>query len=155
MIPSRVTRIAWTLRSHGCGAVNSLSSGKGEGSSSPRGGCFKCGGAHSQRDCNASKSTGRQSSGKGRQSKSWSKSEGKGKSKRTRENPKDSPKEPQVPKALEKTHRKLVPQVLNTENRNKLGTQESAQMGHVCTTDTSWIHDEWSLDEWNDGWSSG
>ena len=26
-------------------------------------------------------------------------------------------------------------------------------MGHVCTTDTSWIHDEWSHDEWNDGWS--
>ena len=26
-------------------------------------------------------------------------------------------------------------------------------MGHVCTTDTSGIHDEWSPDEWNDGWS--
>ena len=37
-------------------------------------------------------------------------------------------------------------------------TQESAQMGHVCTTGTSWIHDEWndglSLDEWNDDLSS-
>ena len=39
-------------------AVNSLSSGKGKGSSSPRDGCFKCGGAHSQRDCNACKNTG-------------------------------------------------------------------------------------------------
>ena len=56
-------------------AVNSLSSGKGEGSSSPRVGCFKCGGAHFQRDCNARKNTGKQSSGKGKQSKSWSKSE--------------------------------------------------------------------------------
>ena len=42
---------------------------------------FECGGAHFHRDCNASKSTGKQSSGKGKQSKSWSKSEGKGKSK--------------------------------------------------------------------------
>ena len=32
-------------------------------------------------------------------------------------------------------------------------TQESAPMGHVCTTDTSWIHER-SLDEWNDDWSS-
>ena len=51
-----------------------------ERSSSPRDGCFKCGGAHFQPDCNARKSTGKQSSGKGKQSKSWSKSEGKGKS---------------------------------------------------------------------------
>ena len=62
-------------------AVNTLSSGKGKGSSSPRDGCFKCGGAHFQRDCKARKSTGKHSSGKGRQSNSWSKSEGKGKSK--------------------------------------------------------------------------
>ena len=32
-------------------AVNSLSSGKGKGSSSPRDGCSQCGGAHFQRDC--------------------------------------------------------------------------------------------------------
>ena len=67
------------------GAVNSLSPVKVEWSSSPRDGFFKCGGAHFQRDCNASKNTGKQSSGKGNQSKSWSKSEpsitGKGKSK--------------------------------------------------------------------------
>ena len=25
-------------------------------------------------------------------------------------------------------------------------------MGQVCTTGTSWIHEEWSADEWNDGW---
>ena len=62
-------------------AVNSPSSGKGKGSSSPRDGCVKCGRAHFQRDCNTRKSTGKQSSGKGKQSKSWSKSEGKGKSK--------------------------------------------------------------------------
>ena len=63
------------------GTVNSLSSGKGKGSSSPRDGCLKCGGAHFQRDCNARKCTGKQSSGKGKRSKSWSKIEGKRKSK--------------------------------------------------------------------------
>ena len=62
-------------------AVNSLSSGKGKVSSSPRDGCLKCGGAYFLRDCNARKSTGKQSSGKGKQSKSWSKRKGKGKSK--------------------------------------------------------------------------
>ena len=68
------------------GAVNflslSLSSGKGKWSSSPR---VKCGAAHFQQECNASKNAGKQSSGKGKQSKSWSKTEpsfsGKGKSK--------------------------------------------------------------------------
>ena len=26
-------------------------------------------------------------------------------------------------------------------------------MGQVCTTETSWIHEEWSDEEWNDNWS--
>ena len=65
-------------------AANSLSSGKGKGSSSPRDGCFKCGGAHSQRDCNARKGNGKQSSGKGKLSTSWSKSDGKGKTKESK-----------------------------------------------------------------------
>ena len=50
-------------------------------SSSPRDGCFMCGGAHVQRDCNARKGNSKQSSGKGKQSNSWSKSESKGESK--------------------------------------------------------------------------
>ena len=59
------------LREHsGVGAVNSLSSVKGKRSSSPRVGCFKCDGAHFQRDCNASKNAGTQASGKGNQGKS-------------------------------------------------------------------------------------
>ena len=65
--------------------VDAVHSSKGKVSSSPRDGCFKCGGAHFQRDCNARKGRGKQSYGKGKQSKSWSKSEpphsGKGKSK--------------------------------------------------------------------------
>ena len=70
----------------------SLSSGKGKGSSSPRDGCFEYGGAHYERDCNASKNTGKQSSGKGKQTKSWSKSEGKGKSEENKEKSKGQSK---------------------------------------------------------------
>ena len=79
-------------------------------------GCFKCGGAHFfQRDCNANKNTGKQSSGKGKQSKSWSKVKAKERAKRTRENPKDSPKDPKVSKAHAMVkHRKLVSQVFKT-----------------------------------------
>ena len=96
----------------------SLSSGKGKGSSSPRDGHFKCGGAHFQRCCNARKSTGKQSSGKGKQSKSWSKSVGKGKSKENKGKSKENPKEPKVPKVRTRTkHRKLVSQVLKTQNQ--------------------------------------
>ena len=45
------------------------------------------------------------------------------------------------------------------KSETRSGTQESGhvcttvQMGQVCTTDTSWIHEEWRPDEWNDGWS--
>ena len=61
-------------------AVNSLATGKGKASTVPHGGCFTCGGAHHQRDCNARKGKSKQSSGKGKQNgKSWSKSESKGK----------------------------------------------------------------------------
>ena len=59
------------LREHSeVGAVNSLSSVEGKGLSDPRDGCCKCDGAHFQRDCNARKSTGKQSYGKGRASHS-------------------------------------------------------------------------------------
>ena len=81
-------------------AVKSLSSGKGKGSSSPRDGCFACAGAHFQRDCNAHKGTGKQSYGKGKQSKSCPRvsphTQAKARVRRTRENPKENPKEPKV-----------------------------------------------------------
>ena len=41
----------------------------------------------------------------------------------------------------------------NLKSETSSETQESVQMGQVCTTDTSWTHDKWSPDEWNDGWS--
>ena len=124
---------------------SSLSSGKGKGSSSPSDGCFKYG-AHLQRDCNARKSTGKQSSGK--QSTSWSKSEGKGKSEK-RENPKEPKSANQGAKGSHKGKTsKLVSQVLKTRNRRQARKlRESAQ---TCTADPSW-NDGWTGDEWNDG----
>ena len=130
-------------------AVNSLSSGKGKGSSSPRDGCFKCGGAHFQRDCNARKNTSKQSSGK--QSKSWSKSEpshtqarvkSKGKSKGTRS-------ANQCAKGLHKgqTSKAGLSGLEHSKSEASLDIQESAQ---TCTTDISW-NDGWNGDEWNEG----
>ena len=82
--------------------------------------------------------------------------------KRTKENPKDCPKEPRVrtkdPKAP-KAHAKVKTSetgISGLENLNSEAcseNEESVQMGQVHTADTSWIHEEWSPDEWNDGWS--
>ena len=80
---------------------------KEEGHQSARWVFFKCGSVHFQRDCNAHKGTGKQSFGKGKQSKSWFKSEssitGKGKSKENKRKSKGTSKEPtvrtKVPKA--------------------------------------------------------
>ena len=75
--------------------------------------------------------------------------------KRTMENPKDSRKDPKVPKDLakEKTAKTGISILENLKLETGSENQETARMGHVCTTDTSWIHDEWNPDEWNDGWS--
>ena len=102
----------------------SLSSGKGKGSSSPRDGCLTCGGTHFQRDCNARKNTGKQSSGKGKQSKSWSKSEGKGKSKENKGKSKGNCKGTIGAKGShkDKTSKKLVSQVLRTRNQRQART---------------------------------
>ena len=140
-------------------AVNSLSSGKREGSSSPRDGCFKCGGAHFQRDCSARKSTGKQSSGKGKQSKSWSKSEpshsGKGKKMGNKGKPKGKFKGTEIANwgvkgsHKGKTSKTGLSGLGNSTSETNSGTQESAQ---TCSPDTSW-NDGWNCDEWNDGWS--
>ena len=126
-------------------AVNSLSSGKGQGSSSPRDGCFMCGGAHFPRDCNARKSTGKQSSGKGKQSKSWSKSEGKGK--------KEERKQGKIQRKIQRNQRcQRFAQGCKTsktglsglENSKSETSSETQESGHVCATDASW----------NDGWNA-
>ena len=137
-------------------AVNSLSSGKGKGSSSARDACCKCGGAHFQRDCNAPKSTGKQSSGKAKQSKSWSKSEGKRKSKENNETSKGKSKGTKgAIQGAEGSHKGKTSKtglsgLENSKSETSSETQESAQ---TCPTDNLWIHDAWSPDEWNDGWS--
>ena len=141
-------------------AVNSFSSGKGKGSSSPRDGCFKCGGAHFQRDCNARKSTGKQSYGKGKLSKSWSQSEpahsGKGKSKENKGKSKGKSKGTkcanQGAKGVHKgkTSKAGLPGLETSKSETSSELQESSQ---TCHTDNSWIHDGWIGDEGNDGWS--
>ena len=98
MIPSRATR---ATRGYSdpmdVDAVNSLSrQAKEKGHQVRAMGVFKCGRAHFQRDCNASKNNGKQSSGIGKPSKSWSKSEpshtGKGKSRENKGNSKGKSK---------------------------------------------------------------
>ena len=56
-------------------AVNALASGTGirKESSSPRDGCFKCGGNHFQRDCNVHVTTRKGNGKKDKPSKSWPK----------------------------------------------------------------------------------
>ena len=107
-------------------AVNSLSRlAREKGSSSPRDGCFKCGVAQVQRDCNARKGTGKQTSGKGNQSRSWSTSEPpisvKGKSKENQGDSKEPKLRINVPKAYTKAkHRKRVSHVLKTRSRKQI-----------------------------------
>ena len=136
-------------------AVNSLSSGKGKVSSSPRDGCFNCGGAHFQRDCNARKSTGKLPYGKGKQSKSWSTSEGKGKTNEHKGKSKGTSKRTKCANQGAKgTHKGKTSKtgLSGLENSKSETTSETQEFSQTCTTDTSW-NDGWNGDEWNDGWS--
>ena len=140
-------------------AVNSLSSGNGKASSSPRDGCFKCGGAHFQRGCNARKGNGKQSSSKGKQSNCGPRVRAKEKVRRTRRNPKESPKEPKVPKAHTRVKHRYTG-LSGLDNSKTDTSSETQETEHVCITDNSWCDDGWSCDEWNDdrssvGWHEG
>ena len=156
MIPSRVTRvrvdtqIPWMLMRSTLSLSRLVCQRKG--SSSPRGGCFKCCGAHFQRDCNARKSTSKQSFGKGKQSKSWSKSEGKGKREENKGKFKGKSRGTKGAKGSHKgkTSKTGLSGLENSKPEISSETQESAQ---TCPTDNSWIHDGWNPDECNDGWS--
>ena len=63
------TCMSCTIGSYGrrC-SQRSLIQPRKKASTGPHGGCFKCGGAHSQRDCTARKGKSKQSSGRGMQS---------------------------------------------------------------------------------------
>ena len=111
-------------------------------------GVFKCSGAHFQRDCDARKNKGKQSSGKGKQSKSWSKSEGKGKSKENKGKSKGKSKGNKGSHKGE-TSKIGLSGLRNSKSEASSDTQESAQ---TCPKDTS-RNDGWNGDEWNDGWS--
>ena len=103
-------------------------------------GVVKCGGAHVQRDCDARKNTGKQSSGKGNQSKSWSKSEGKGESKEN----KGKSKGTKVAKGSHKgkTSKTCLSGLENSKAEASSDSQESAQ---TCPTDTYRFHDGWNV----------
>ena len=101
-------------------------SGKGKGSSGPRDGCCKGGGAHFQRDCNASKNTRKQSSGKSNQGKSWSKSEGKGKNKENKGKSKGQSKRSKGSKGSRKGE------------TSKTGISSLENLISEASSDTSW-----------------
>ena len=89
---------------------------------------------------------------KGKQSKSWSKSEAKGKSNENNGKSKGKSKGTKGAKGSHKgkTSKTGLSGLEHSKSEASTNTQESAQ---TCPTDNSWIHDGWSLDEWNDGWS--
>ena len=131
-LPSRVKRVGVNTQTPWMLVRSTLSlsrQSKEKGHQVRAMGVLKCGGAHFQRDCNASKNTGKQFEGQSKGSKG-AKGSGKGISSKTD-----------------------VSGHENFKSETSAETQESVQMGQACTTDTSWTRDEWSLDEWNDGWS--
>ena len=139
MIPSRMTRVRvdtqnlWMLMRS---TLPCLAQEKGHRVRVM--GVFQCGGAHFQRDCNARKSTGKQSSGKDKQSKSWSKSEGKGKSKENKGKSKGTSKGTksanQGAKGSHKgkTSRAVLSGLQNSKSEISSETQESAQNMSHC-----------------------
>ena len=138
--------------------VNSLSSGKGKGSSSPRDGCLKCRGAKFQRDSHARRGNGKQSSGKGKLRKSWSKSESKGHRTESNGEPKGKSKGSNGAKGSYKgnTSKSGLSGLEHPKSETSSETLEPAQTYPTDTShgDNSWCDDGWSHDEWNDDWSS-
>ena len=61
----------------------------------------------------------------------------------------ESPKDPSF-SGNGKTLKTGVSDLENFKSETNLENLESVQMGQVCITETSWIHEEWSPDEWND-----
>ena len=140
MIPSRVTRVRVDTDPMDADAVNSLTSGKGKGSLSPRDGFFSA----VEHIFNETAMHAR-AQASNRTAKAIKASHGpkvspqspaEEKVKRTKENPKESPKEPkvrtEVPKVYTRAkHRKLVSHFLKTRNsETSSDIQESAQTCH-------------------------
>ena len=98
-------------------AVNSLLSGKGKGSSSPRDVCFKCGGAHFQRDCNARKGKASNHLARANRASHGPRLRAKERVKKVIGNPDENPKVPKVRTRVKP--RKLVYQVLKTRNQRQ------------------------------------
>ena len=99
----------------------------------------------------------------GKQSKSWSKSEEKGKSKESKGKSKGKSKRTKsVNQAAKGFHKGKTSKtgLSGLENSKSETSSETQELGHGCTTDTSWNDgwngderkDGWSFDEWNDDW---
>ena len=74
--------------------------------------------------------------------------------KKTRENPKEHPKEPKVrtkvPQAYTRTKTSKAG-LSGLENSKSEASSDIPESAQTCTTDTSW-NDGWNGDEWNDDW---
>ena len=113
---------------------------KEKGSSFPRDGCFKCGGAHFQRDCNTRKGKGKQTLGRANRASHGPRVSAKERMKRSRVNPKEHPNVPKVSKVRTRVKpRKLVYQVLKTRNQ-----RHALRNSGICT--------DWSSVGWHAGW---
>ena len=73
-------------------AVNSLSCGKGKGSSNPRDGCFKCGGAHFNETAMHARAQASNRLARANRASHGPRVRAKERVKRTRRNPKESPR---------------------------------------------------------------
>ena len=97
-------------------AVNSLSSGKGTGSSSPPNGCFLSAVEHDFNETAMFTSLHAEAMArKVNRASHDPRVRAKARIKRTRENPKESPKEPKV--RTRAKHRELVSELLKTRNQ--------------------------------------
>ena len=99
-------------------AVNSLSFAKGRGSSSPCDGCCKCGEHIFNETAMHARAQASNRLARANRASHGPRVRAKERVKRTRENKKESLKEPKVPKAHTRVkHRKLVSRVLKTRDQ--------------------------------------
>ena len=136
----------------GTDAINVRASGKGIRSSSPRDGCFECGGAHFPRDCNVHVTPHKGNGKKGKQSKFWSKSAGKGKIHKGNKERKKKP--PKISKGSKSADGSCKGKTSKTglsglEIRNQRQVQTLRNLHRritvtVLSTDNSWFDDGWS-----------
>ena len=131
-------------------AINSSASGEGKGSPSPRDGCFKCGGAHLQRDCNVDATPRKGNDKKGKQSKSWPKGSGKRKSKEGKGDgqSKGKSKGSQVANCSHKGKTSKTGFSSHENQKSERRSESQDDDGWCCEE----RNDDWSSVGWHQGW---